>query len=207
MAKQKQVLTDATVDKVTRALSESHVDIARFSMDLEGESDRATVIIAAAKLDQLLRDLIVARLVPSSKSEDDLVDGDRRPLGAFSARIAIAFRIGLIDAEVARSLDLIRRIRNEIAHEARLASLSSDEHIKRVKELARPFHRDPKFVDFMFVGSKGARKPDSRNYVTKEFIACVTLLAGWIRAATEVIAPLNSGSALRIFIPEDNKPK
>ena len=206
MAKKKEILTDANVDKVTRALSESHVDIARFSMDLQGESDRAAVIIAAAKLDQLLRDLIVARLVPSSKSDDDLVDGDR-PLGAFSARIAIAFRIGLIDAEVARSLDLIRRIRNEFAHEARLASLSSDEHIKRVKELARPFHRDPKFMDFMFVGSKSARKPASRNYVTKEFIACVTLLAAWIRATTEVITPLNSGGALRIFVPEDKAPK
>jgi DNA-binding MltR family transcriptional regulator len=205
MAKKRAASADATVDKVTRALSESHVDIATFSMDLEGESDRAVVIVAVAKLDQLLRDLIVARLVPSSKSDDELVDGDR-PLGTFSARISIAFRLGLIDAEFARSLDLIRRIRNEFAHEARLASLSSDEHIKRVKELARPFHRDPKFLDFMFRNRKTVRRPASKSYVTKEFIACVTMLAGWMRAATEVITPLSSSGALRIFVRGDTEP-
>ena len=190
--------------KVARAFSDSQVEIASFRMDLEGESDRAAVIIAASKLDELLRDLIVARLVPSNTSHDELVDGDR-PLSSFSARISIALRLGLIDAEIARSLDLIRKIRNDFAHSARLTSLSSETHIKRVKELVRPFHRDPRFINMFLTERKSRRKPTVKWIVTDEFIACVTLLAVWIRAVTEVVVPLGAKGALHMLVPDEKK--
>ena len=166
--------------------------------DLADESDRAAVIIAAAKLDNELRDLIVSRLVPSPTSEDDLVDGDRA-LGAFSARIKMAYRLGLIDAEVARSLDIVRRIRNQFAHEAHASSLSSSEHVQRVKELAKPFARSPRYHNVAAWGR--VKEPLSAR---AEFVACVTLLASWLRAATLLTRPLSQHSALKVDLGGDH---
>lgn len=185
-------LTDEQVAFAVHGANVAAKEAFALRADLAEESDRAAVIIAAAKLDNELRDLIVSRLVPSPTSDDELVDGDR-PLGTFSARIKMAFRLGLIDAEVARSLDLVRRIRNQFAHEARSSSLSSAEHEQRVKELARPFARSARYQAVVDWGH--SREPVS---VRAECVACVTLLASWLRAGTLLTTPLPQHGAIGV---------
>jgi hypothetical protein len=80
------------------------------------ETDRAAVIVAASMLDELLRSILVAKLVPVSSSTDELFDGANAPLGTFSARIEMAYRVGLISVKFSRDLHLVRRIRNDFAH-------------------------------------------------------------------------------------------
>jgi DNA-binding MltR family transcriptional regulator len=84
--------------------------------ELEGNSDRACVIVSASIIDHLLSKVVQAFLVPNSSASDTLFDGPNAPLGNFSARIDIAHRLGLISAQFARDLHLIRRMRNELAH-------------------------------------------------------------------------------------------
>lgn len=102
--------------------------------DFKNESDRATVILGAAKLDAQLYLLLSKVLKPSSNNQDDLLDGDN-PLGTFSSRINIAYRLGLINNHFAKSLHLVRKIRNSFAHETKGISLTSGGHSDRVKEL------------------------------------------------------------------------
>ena len=106
--------------------------------DFKNESDRATVILAAAKIDAQLYILLSKVLKPSNSNQDELLDGDN-PLGTFSSRINIAFRLGLIDAQFAKALHLIRKIRNSFAHEIKGNSLVSGGHADRVKELVIHF--------------------------------------------------------------------
>jgi hypothetical protein len=103
-----------------------------FVEEFARESDRAAVVLGAARLDAQLYQLISKVLVPCSGSNDELLDGDA-PLATFSAKINMAHRLGLIDASIARALHLCRRIRNSFAHE--ITSSSLDAHRDRVREL------------------------------------------------------------------------
>jgi DNA-binding MltR family transcriptional regulator len=99
------------------------------------ETDRAAVILTASIADELLRTLIAARLVPVSSSNDDLFDGANAPLGTFSARIEAAYRIGLVSVKFARDLHLVRRIRNDFAHNIQGCSFDDAKVKSRIVEL------------------------------------------------------------------------
>ncbi len=106
--------------------------------EFKSESDRATVILAAAKMDAMLYLLISKHLRPITIGRDELLDGDSA-LGTFSARINLAYRLGLINAHFTKSLHIVRKIRNSFAHEAKSGSLNSGGHSDRIRELLIPF--------------------------------------------------------------------
>lgn len=122
------------------------------------ESDRACVVLGAAKLDISLFQILQKRLLPCGSGKDELFDADS-PLSTFSAKINLCHRLGLIDSEVARSLHLIRKIRNAFAHEISGVSLSSGSHADRVKELVTSYRDLPAFkmaIDMAHKKIKGA---------------------------------------------------
>ena len=109
-----------------------------FVSEFRKESDRAAVILGAAKLDLLLYQILIKFLFSNASSRDDLFNGDG-PLSTFSAKIHLCYRLRLIDSDLSRSLHLIRKIRNSFAHEVTGCSLDSGSHRDRVKELMAPF--------------------------------------------------------------------
>ncbi len=109
-----------------------------FLEDFKRESDRAAVIVGAAKCDLLLLQLLQKVLLPATGNRDELLEGEA-PLGTFSARIQMAHRLGLIDDQYARALNILRRLRNGFAHEPTSSQLSARSHRDRVKELSAPF--------------------------------------------------------------------
>ncbi len=80
-----------------------------------GESDRGIVLIYANILDETLKRCIESHLV---KHEDvkKFLNDPYAPLGTFFARITCAFAIGLIPEAEFMELNLIRKIRNDLAH-------------------------------------------------------------------------------------------
>jgi len=113
----------------------------RFAEEFKSESDRAAVILGTSQLDLLLYQLLESYLLPCTSGKDELLEGDS-PLATFSSRINISYRLGLIDADFARALHLIRRIRNNFAHEISSASLDSGAHRDRIRELVAPFAKN-----------------------------------------------------------------
>jgi len=85
-----------------------------FFEELQSESPRAAVIIASAFLDAQLRMLISKSLIDDSKIVDELMESD---LATFSARIKVAYCLGLISESLFHDLNIIRKIRNKFAHE------------------------------------------------------------------------------------------
>jgi hypothetical protein len=67
---------------------------------LKKEGDRGMIIAAASWVDKDLENAISSLLVPSSSNNDELFI-DTGLLGTFSAKIDMAFRLGLIFAFVA----------------------------------------------------------------------------------------------------------
>jgi len=82
---------------------------------LNKESPRGQVLISSSYLENLLGEILLSFLV-DSKSTDKLLNGFNAPLGTFSSRIEAAHSSGLITLREYQELDLIRKIRNEFAH-------------------------------------------------------------------------------------------
>jgi len=72
------------------------------------------------ELEQLLRGYVSRR---DDATWKELTD-DRAPLGTFSAKIIMAYALGLIDNDTRQNLDVVRHIRNAFAHSKRLIDFS-----------------------------------------------------------------------------------
>jgi hypothetical protein len=107
--------------------------------EFKSQSDRIAVIVGAAQLDALLADLLAAFMLDGPKAtarDADALLGQDKPLGSFSARIKVAYRLGLIGRQFAETLDLIRKIRNDFAHKVSERSLNKSPHRERVAMLS-----------------------------------------------------------------------
>ncbi len=101
------------------------------------ESDRACVILGAALLDSALETVLRSYFIACSTATDPLFEGSNAPLGTFSARIEIAYRAGLMDANFARNLHLVRKIRNDFAHNLTGCTFADSGVVSRLSELTR----------------------------------------------------------------------
>jgi DNA-binding MltR family transcriptional regulator len=90
-----------------------------FYEELQNESPRAAVIIAAAFLDAQLRNLLSKFLIDDQRVVDELLgteDNPDGPLSSFSSRIKAAYSMGLISQSMYCDLNMVRNIRNKFAH-------------------------------------------------------------------------------------------
>lgn len=79
------------------------------------ESDAVVVIVGVAYLDGALQRLLTACLVDDPKLVAELFRYDGG-LGSFGARVKLAYLLGLVSDEERNDLDLLRRVRNDFAH-------------------------------------------------------------------------------------------
>jgi hypothetical protein len=96
--------------------------------------ERLMIILASARLDDLLKRLLQATMQHQGGGQDVLFDSDR-PLGTFSSRILLAYRLGLIDRNYESFLQSLRKLRNDAAHAAEHIDLATAPHIDRVVHL------------------------------------------------------------------------
>jgi DNA-binding MltR family transcriptional regulator len=91
------------------------VEFDSFLREFQQETDRAAAVLAVAYLDNRLAKLLRSKFVSQHKLIDSLFDG-QGGLSSFSAKISLAFAVGLISLPTAEDLHLIRKIRNDFAH-------------------------------------------------------------------------------------------
>jgi hypothetical protein len=97
------------------------------------ERGRGAVLVGVARVDAALEHLLQALMGPAPNRGDGLFLPDR-PLGSLGAKVALAHRLGLIDAPVERALSALRKLRNAFAHSAESASLADPAHSARLAE-------------------------------------------------------------------------
>lgn len=105
--------------------------------EFKKETDRGAVILAASLFDIQLETLLKDFLIPDHGSDDELFESTTAPLSSFSAKILMAYRLGLITKRFARDLNLIRKIRNEFAHNIHGCSFEHSSVKSRVHELSK----------------------------------------------------------------------
>jgi hypothetical protein len=97
---------------------------------------RAGITVVASLLDHMLEEAITAILrEPANETEKAMICSEHGILGSFSEKIWGAYFLNIIGPETRRSLDMIRLMRNELAHDMNPATYETD-HIKaRMREI------------------------------------------------------------------------
>jgi len=108
-----------------------------FNHEFSKESDRASVILSASMLDQVLETILRSCFCPTTSADDPLLDGANAPLSTFASRIDACYRIGMISAKLCRDLHIIRKVRNEFAHNVTGCTFDSAGVRNRILELTR----------------------------------------------------------------------
>jgi hypothetical protein len=126
MTEQEKERRLAAVKKVRNRLlklEESHPHLKEFGEfldDFNKETERGAALAAAAFIDDLLQRILMAFLVNKSAGEK-LLTGFNAPLSSFSARIAAVRALGLLSEAECQECELIRKVRNEFAHQVKMS--------------------------------------------------------------------------------------
>lgn len=84
--------------------------------EVKNETDRSLALVVSAWLDDALEHYIKSTMVDDAETLKNLFATDRA-LGTFSAKINLAYALGLIPKVTASDLHSIRDMRNRFAHE------------------------------------------------------------------------------------------
>jgi hypothetical protein len=104
--------------------------------ELAGENDRAAITVGGSLVEHALELVLASRLrQPKNKTEASYLFSDSGILGTFWEKIWAAYFMGLIGPDVRRELDLIRTIKNEVAHNMNPVSFALPEIANRCREL------------------------------------------------------------------------
>jgi mannitol operon repressor len=104
-----------------------------FIQMLRQESHRGQVLISTGFLEEQLKNVLLAFMIDNPRC-GELVEGGNAPLNTFSARIEACHALGLISEDEHNDLTLIRRIRNEFAHNIE-TSFDTPSIVGRCKQL------------------------------------------------------------------------
>jgi hypothetical protein len=167
-------------------------DIFRLTKSLLDESERASVILAASRLDVDLERLLKHVLHHHPGGTDPLFESDRM-LGTFSAKIALAYRLGLISAEFEHSLQMVRKIRNDFAHQLDSESLVSTRQKARLAEMVRTMERSPVFKSGIEAFKDGEKSPEHL-----QFVLCIVCMAVVLHHGPSIMSKVHFGRSLTL---------
>ena len=163
-----------------------------FMNEFVKESDRAAVVLGAAKMEALLGVLLSKFLLPNTGSNDELLEGDS-PLATFSSRIKACHRLGLIDSQFASLLHTFRKLRNTFAHEVAEGSLCSGAARDRVLALAEPFRATKTYRGLVSAAAREtSRAEDDPGVVFRAVLAIFYLHLHTISARVHMVNPVTA---------------
>jgi hypothetical protein len=173
--------------------NQTHVDdFKAFVAEFAKESERALVVLTAARLDFLLFRILQKYLVPDTAKVDDFFE-NQGPGATFSSKIMLSYRLGLIDRQFVSSLNLLRRIRNDFAHEPTDCSLAKGKYRDQVRSLCAPFKKS-EFFDFFreecFSGESDVRI---------EFMTAVGIMLTRLEFLFDALAPVDPAISWPLF--------
>lgn len=130
-----------------------------YFQSLFDESDRGCVLLVASKLDESLENL--HRQFIESASDSALVKTlfeYPQALSTFASKIQIGYAYGLIEKETYSDCNLLRKLRNDVAHSSADFSFGMPEIRDRVLALNAPKRLQKRFLDAMFVNTEGMKE-------------------------------------------------
>lgn len=119
--------------------TESKAVLSKFQQifeSLKTESDRGCVLVVGSMVERSLENQITMRLLPKLKKEDDLMGRSANcPISGFSAKINLAYRLGIIPENERTIFHQLRDLRNICAHHIDQQNFSAGHFKDRVKNI------------------------------------------------------------------------
>jgi hypothetical protein len=146
-----------------------------------------------ARVDAALEALLKAALAPPRGCES-LFHTDR-PLGSFGAKIALAARLGLIDAAVEQSLHNLRRVRNAFAHSTAEVRLADPPYRDRLQESVTQARRNRLWTPMEAIlrnhmEARGEAKQPQDDPGLADFVLLITILVAFLETGASTVRPL-----------------
>ncbi|TVS01902.1 MAG: hypothetical protein EA413_13450 [Cyanobium sp. PLM2.Bin73] len=153
------------------------------------ERGRGAVLVGVARVDAALEHLLQALMAPAPTKGDGLFLPDR-PLGSLGAKVALARRLGLIDAHVERALSALRKLRNAFAHSTESASLSDQSHSSRLAAIYAEARANPLWSPLEAVLNAQSSSPQgSLDPALRDYILLITILVAFLEATAQQLQP------------------
>ena len=115
-------------------------DLNGLFVSVRRSGDRAGAILGATMVEDMLRRALLAKFRTLNAGETDRLFGPDQPLGSFSAKIKLAYALGMCDRRDAQNLDSLRAIRNTFAHDQKPLTFKTAE----VHEICHHLHLPPR---------------------------------------------------------------
>ena len=164
--------------------------VTKFLVAIAEESEHACVILGASLLDEYLEKAIKGRLFPSENhSSDDELFGKDKPLGTFSAKIRLAYRLGVIDKNFRRCLNYVRKIRNNFAHISDPQVLSKSPHKEHLLEMYALTKEQGTYEECVGV-VRELYDPKKMSQELERFIAIVVIMTTILGCVVQSNTPL-----------------
>jgi hypothetical protein len=163
------------------------------------ERGRGAVLVGVARLDTALEVLLTAALAPPRGSET-LLHGDR-PLGSFGAKIALAARLGLIDAAVEQSLHNLRRVRNGFAHSTTPVRLTDPPYRDRLRDSVDQARLNPLWQPMQTIleqhmAEQAGCTDAEEDPGLQSFVLLITILVAFLETAARLLSPIRPSLSL-----------
>ena len=174
--------------KLYLAREPTSAEVPEMEREFYGDFDRAVVILQAAAVEIMLEEAIKALMIHrSSRDLSKEVFGFDRPIGTFSAKILIAYALGVFGRKTEHDLRLIRELRNGFAHVRKALGFSVPEIAAICANLYIPdMNRIAKFPQPMLNVVHGKRSaPDMKDAKQRYLTACYTISAGLLLFAQQ----------------------
>jgi hypothetical protein len=160
----KQIPSEDAMRRIVQNLEREDTDYA----------DYAIALICATFVEKALEAAILAHLAPFDEAANKrLFEYENRgPISDFSAKIKLAYSLGIFGEETKRDLDVIREIRNVFAHSGQSTSFKTDE----VAEMCKLFKVQPA-VRVVIVGVESTAR--------QKYVKAATTIGGRLKIALE----------------------
>jgi len=118
------------------AKDETQLDSLNRFMRLVGKQDeRAMVLSLATFIEDTLGRLLLAYF-RDCKATRELVEGFSAPLGTLGSRIKVVYAVGLVTEEQFKDMEILRKVRNQFAHNWEGVSLERNDIAAMVGQLS-----------------------------------------------------------------------
>jgi hypothetical protein len=105
---------------------DSEEDIVLAAIELDNETDRGAVILATTAFEDKLTERLLQEFCALNSKERNELFGFDAPLRSFSAKIRIAYALGVLNKPLKRVAEVVRVLRNTCAHSGQGAAFIDD---------------------------------------------------------------------------------
>lgn len=126
------------------------------------------VLAGAAAIDEELKELILKKMDPLTKTMETRIFNGYAPLSNISAKIDVSLALGIVSKKIYEDLRLVNKIRVIFAHSSKLRSLHDEPAFDLFARLVETISRDDADLAEKFISALKAISSDIQDHLKQK---------------------------------------